>query len=450
MVPVFILEDVSTLGGVSRWWLAHSLRELQRDLGARGGRLIFRKGNASAVLMRLVKETKADAVLWDESFEPLQRESDAAIRERLSRVGVFCDALNDSLLFDPARILNKQGTPYKVFTPFFNYYLSLEETVSFWKFPAKLSAPARWPRSEAIDAVGVKLYAAGTGKMRQFWTPGARGAATALREFLDKKIDDYPEERDHPASDGTSRLSPHLHFGEISVRRIWEETRKHMASDRRPGVVRAAEIFLRQIVWREFAHYLLYHFPATVSEPLRKEFSRFSWRKNARLFRAWQEGETGYPIVDAGMRQLRATGWMHNRVRMIAASFLVKDLLQPWQDGAAWFMAALADADLANNVFGWQWVAGCGADAAPYFRIFNPVLQGERFDPRGDYVRRWVPELFKMPGQFIHSPWLASPEVLAKAGVSLGKNYPVPLVDHGIARKRALFAYDRLKGSLGK
>lgn len=285
--------------------------------------------------------------------------------------------------------------------------------------------------------------------MKPSWRPGARGASVALQDFLERKIGHYPVERDHPATDGTSRLSPHLHFGEISAREVWQEVRKHMASDRRPGVVRSSETFLRQLVWREFAHYLLFHFPETVSKPLRKEFLKFKWKKDARLFRAWQRGRTGYPVVDAGMRQLLATGWMHNRVRMIAASFLVKDLLQDWQDGAAWFMDTLVDADLAQNTLGWQWIAGCGADAAPYFRIFNPVLQGEKFDPQGDYVRRWVPELSKVPTRFIHSPWRASPEVLAKAGVRLGKDYPAPGVDHDAARKRALFAYSRMRKDRG-
>jgi deoxyribodipyrimidine photo-lyase len=281
--------------------------------------------------------------------------------------------------------------------------------------------------------------------MECLWDPGALGALVALRKFLERKIEDYPAGRDRPAIDGTSKLSAPLHFGEISARQVWHAVRKHMASDRRPGVVRSSEAFLRQIVWREFAHYLLFHFPETVSKPLRKEFMKFPWKKDRKLLRAWQRGMTGYPVVDAGMRQLLETGWMHNRVRMIAASFLVKDLLQDWRDGAAWFMEMLVDADLANNTFGWQWIAGCGADAAPYFRIFNPVLQGEKFDPQGDYVRRWVPELSKVPAKFIHSPWRAPSEVLLKAGVCLGKDYPAQLVDHDGARKRALFVYYRLR-----
>jgi len=449
VIPVFIWDDDPASGCASRWWLQCSLKGLRRDLLAIRSCLVVRKGDAFKVLAGLVLETGAEAVLWDKSFEPAQRKTDDTIRKKFKRAGIFCDALNDTLLFDPARVLNKQGTPYKVFTPFWNYCLSLEEPAAPAKSRVKLLAPTRWPRSEEIETFGYGRQVKWPSKMEAFWEPGVQGAAATLRKFLGGNIDAYPEERDRPSADGTSQLSPHLHFGEISARKVWDEVRKTMATERRPGLIRASEAFLRQIVWREFANSLLYHFPKTVSEPLRKEFSKFPWRNDARLLHAWQRGETGYPIVDAGMRQLWETGWMHNRVRMIAASFLVKDLLQPWQTGAAWFLNTLVDADLANNTFGWQWVAGCGADAAPYFRIFNPVLQGEKFDPKGEYVRRWVPELAQLPARFIHSPWRASPEILTKAGVCLGKHYPDPVVDHDAVRKRALVAYSRLRKQRG-
>jgi deoxyribodipyrimidine photo-lyase len=444
-VPVFIGTQELSAGGASQWWLGHSLKELCRSFLSKGSRLILRKGEARQVLAALIKETGARAVLWDKSFEPSQRKIDERVREGLTREGIFCEAINDSLLFDPARILNKQGTPFKVFTPFWNHCLSLDEPAAAQGALLGLRAPARWPRSEKSDAFGLSSRAKWAGKLDPFWQPGSPGAFQVLRKFLSGKIEDYTARRDQPGTEGTSRLSPHLHFGEISVRRVWHAVRKNMASNRRPGRVRDSEAFLRQIVWREFAHYQLYHFPETVSQPLRKEFSGFKWKKDAKTLRAWQKGMTGYPVVDAGMRQLWRSGWMHNRVRMIAASFLVKDLLQDWQAGAAWFMETLVDADLANNTFGWQWVAGCGADAAPYFRIFNPVLQGERFDPAGDYVRRWVPELSKVPDRFIHAPWRAPAEVLAKAGVHLGKDYPFSIVDHDAARKRALFVYHRMR-----
>jgi len=450
VLPVFILEDPSILDIASGGWLERSLENLKKDLVARGSRLILRKGHAFKVLTSLVNETGAGAVLWDKSFEPAQRKADDVIRKELTRSGILCDTLNDALLFDPARILNKQGTPFKVFTPFWNHCLSLKEPAVPVKLPARLAAPSKWPYSETMKGLGLGQRAAWMKKMAPFWKPGARGAAATLRRFLNGKIENYPAERDRPATDGTSKLSPHLHFGEISARQIWDEVHKNRAADHGPGVGRASEAFLRQLVWREFAYYQLFHFPETVSSPLRKEFSRFKWKKDAQSLRKWQKGLTGYPLVDAGMRQLWRTGWMHNRVRMIVASFLVKDLLISWQEGAAWFMETLVDADLANNTFGWQWVAGCGADAAPYFRIFNPILQGKKFDPQGDYVRRWVPELSKVPEGFIHTPWQAPREVLAKAGIRLGKDYPAPIVDHGAARKRALFVYYRMGKNRGK
>lgn len=445
VIPVFILEEKPLMGSAARWWLAHSLRGLQKSLRRRGLRLILRKGDPLKVLESLIKEAGAGAVFWDRSFEPVQRAIDEKIRSLLRSRGISCEAVNDVLLFDPARIVNKQGTPFKVFTPFWNHCLSLEDPLVPVKLPARFSAPAVWPRSEKIESMGFEPREKWAAKMEPFWKPGATGGLTALRKFLSGGIEEYPCGRDHLAEEGTSKLSPHLHFGEVSTRQVWHEARRNAVSNRRTGMARASEAFLRQIVWREFAHYQLFHFPETVSAPLRKEFSRFSWKKDMRLLRAWQKGETGYPVVDAGMRQLWKTGWMHNRARMIVASFLVKDLLIDWREGAAWFMETLVDADLANNTFGWQWVAGCGADAAPYFRIFNPMLQGGKFDPAGAYVRRWVPELSKVPARYIHAPWKAPAQVLAKAGVRIGKTYPEPVVDHDAARKRALFVYSRMR-----
>jgi deoxyribodipyrimidine photo-lyase len=266
-----------------------------------------------------------------------------------------------------------------------------------------------------------------------------------LARFLGEALSGYPKNRDRPDLPGTSRLSPHLHFGEISPRQVWHAVSARTVSDPSRGVERGAEAFLRQLGWREFAHHLLHHFPETVTHPLRVEFASFPWRYDEKALAVWQRGETGYPIVDAGMRELLGTGWMHNRVRMIVASFLVKDLLLPWQGGAGWFLETLFDADLANNTLGWQWVAGCGADAAPFFRVFNPVGQGRRYDPKGDYVKRWVPELAALPTKWIHCPWQAPGEVLSDAGVTLGKTYPQPMVDHAAARERAIKAWKSLK-----
>jgi deoxyribodipyrimidine photo-lyase len=282
--------------------------------------------------------------------------------------------------------------------------------------------------------------------LRKAWTPGAPGATKELDRFLADGLGDYPTERDRPDHAGTSRLSPHLHFGEVGPRQIWHAIRRTARIGNSRKQDKIAEPFLRQLVWREFAHHLLYHYPHTVFEPLRNEFVEFPWLEDPTGLRTWQRGETGFPFIDAGMRQLWTTGWMHNRVRMAVASFLVKDLLIPWQEGAKWFWDTLVDADLANNTFGWQWTAGCGADAAPYFRIFNPVGQGERFDPEGSYVRQWVPELAQLPREWIHKPWEAPAAVLQAAGIEVGKTYPQPVVEHAAARRRALQAFGAIKG----
>jgi deoxyribodipyrimidine photo-lyase len=282
------------------------------------------------------------------------------------------------------------------------------------------------------------------------WQPGEAGASRQLQAFLDNAILDYADDRDRPALRGTSRLSPHLHFGEISALQVWQRVQDWAAQQTGSGVIAAAEAFLRQLAWRDFAHHLLFHFPHTQDAPLDERYRAFPWRRQYGAdLSAWQRGRTGIPIVDAGMRELWATGWMHNRVRMITASLLTKNLLIPWQQGAAWFWDTLVDADLANNCFGWQWTAGCGADAAPYFRIFNPVTQGERFDPDGSYVRRWVPELQHLPPRWIQQPWQAPATVLAAAAVELGATYPWPIVDLKATRERALAAWEQVKQQRG-
>jgi deoxyribodipyrimidine photo-lyase len=283
--------------------------------------------------------------------------------------------------------------------------------------------------------------------MRKHWTPGESGAHHQLQAFLHQAVTQYADDRDRPDLPSTSALSPHLHFGEISPRQIWHALAQNLHVKPGDAWPRGAEVFLREIGWREFAHHLLYHFPATTDQPLRPEFATFPWHHNPVFLRAWQRGQTGYPLVDAGMRQLWSLGWMHNRVRMVVASFLVKDLLQSWVEGAAWFWDTLVDADLASNTLGWQWTAGCGADAAPYFRVFNPITQSEKFDPTGAYIHRWVPELERLSPPWIHHPWNAPGEVLAAAGVTLGHMYPTPIVDHAQARVTALAAFAGLQRS---
>ncbi len=354
--------------------------------------------------------------------------------------GVEAKSFNSGLLFEPWEIENQQGGPYKVFTPFWKACMKRPEPAEPVTVPARLAAPTSWPESEDLDNFALLPDINWDEEIRRFWQPGETGALQRLEEFLGEGVQNYAGDRDIPAKDATSRLSAHLHFGELSPRTVWHETRHA------PGPMgKGREAFLREVGWREFGYHLLYHFPHTPGAPLRDEFKEFPWQHNDEMREAWQRGRTGYPIVDAGMRQLWRTGWMHNRVRMIVASFLVKDLRIAWQEGARWFWDTLVDADLANNTLGWQWAAGCGADAAPYFRVFNPALQAERFDPDGAYVRQWLPELDALPAKWIHKPGKAPDDVLEKAGVRLGETYPEPIVDHAKARERALAAFEEIK-----
>jgi deoxyribodipyrimidine photo-lyase len=353
-------------------------------------------------------------------------------------------AFDDSLLNHPNAVMTQGGSPFKVFTPFWKASSRLGEPPVPAAVPHSINFASDLPASQPLDELRLLPSAPDwAGGLRSEWQPGESGAHARL-EALDPVLQAYGEHRDRPDMDGSSRLSPHLHFGEISVRQLWHTVR---AMEARLQATRGAEMLLRQLYWRDFSAYLLYHFPTLPEQPLRGEFEHFPWADDETALSAWRKGMTGYPIVDAGMRQLWAAGWMHNRVRMIAASFLVKDLLIPWQRGADWFLDTLVDADLGNNSASWQWVAGCGTDAAPYFRIFNPVLQGRKFDPQGAYVRRWVPELAGLPDQHIHDPWNAPSEALASAGITLGEQYPEPIVDHGAARDAALEAYQAIRGS---
>jgi len=427
-------------GGASRWWLHHSLSALAATLRQHGSRLIIRQGKADPVLRALLSETGADTIYWSRHYEPQRLAVDNPLKAELRGAEYTVKSFNASLLHEPWTITNKSGAPYQVFTPFWKACLAQPEPKAPLPTPRKIPAPSKWPDSMAIDDLKLLPDIPWDKGFYDSWTPGEQGAQAQLATFCDDIMARYKDGRDQPGQAGTSRLSPHLHFGEISPRQIYDavHTAAHYQSTK--GLVKGAEHFLREVGWREFAHHLLFHFPQTPVQPLRPEFEDFPWTHDAKLLRSWQRGETGYPIVDAGMRELWAAGWMHNRVRMIAASFLVKDLLMSWTHGAAWFWDTLVDADLANNTLGWQWTAGCGADAAPYFRIFNPVLQGKKFDADGTYVRRWVPELAHLPDKDIHSPWAASADTLHDANVTLGKTYPHPVVDHKAARDRALEA----------
>jgi deoxyribodipyrimidine photo-lyase len=440
VLPVFVWapeeESPWSPGSASRWWLDQSLEELQAALAQLGSKLIVRRGPTAEALLALASESGAKSIFWNRRYEPATIARDRELEQRLRERGIASESCPGNLLFEPGTILNADGKPYQVFTPFWRACLAMPGPEEPKPAPGRLRAPAEWPASLEISELGLEPEIDWAGGMRQTWRPGERGASRRMEAFLDGVIETYGTDRDRPDCGGTSRLSPHLHFGEISARRIWHEVR-HCGA--------AAETYLRQIAWREFSCHLLFHYPHTPRQPLRPEFRRFPWRIDAAGLLAWTRGKTGYPLVDAGMRELWHTGWMHNRVRMLVASFLVKHLMIPWQEGAAWFWDTLVDADLANNTMGWQWSAGCGADAAPYFRIFNPVIQGERFDPDGHYVRRWVPELVPVPNQWIHRPWEAPVSLLAEAGVKLGRDYPWPVVEHDAARERALAALASIK-----
>jgi len=445
IIPIFIWapeEDGRWApGAASRWWLHHSLLALQSSLVKRGSRLIVRRGPSAEAMRALAAETGAGAVYWNRSYEfaPIVRDRD--LKARLQSSGLIVGNLPGNLLFEPAAIRNRQGRPFRVFTPFWKACLAMADPQPPQPAPRRIPPPPRWPPSLDIRDLGLEPAIDWAGGLRETWRPGESGAARQLKAFLAGAMESYSTGRDLPADPGTSRLSPHLHFGEISARQLW-----HAVQDRGGAHRAAADSYLRQIGWREFAYHVLFHHPETPEQPLRPEFRKFPWRFDARKLESWTRGRTGYPLVDAGMRELWRTGWMHNRVRMVVASFLVKHLLIRWQEGAAWFWDTLVDADLANNTLGWQWAAGCGADAAPYFRVFNPVLQGRKFDPDGAYVRRWVPELARLPDAWIHEPWNAPRAVLAAAGVRLGRDYPAPIVNHDTARRQALAALRRLTG----
>ena len=453
VVPVYILDEAGEgrwpAGGAARWWLHHSLSALDASLRERGSRLVLARGESAAVLGELIKATGATAVYWNRRYEPAVSARDQALKAGLAGAGIEARSFNAALLFEPQTVQNKAGGPFQVFTPFWKHCqtLALEAPV---RLPAgPLPSPAKWPRSPALAELNLSPALKWADGFVARWQPGEAGAMKRLRKFTTGAMAAYAEQRNLPDVDGTSELSPHLHAGDIGPRQIWAAVR---ALSKESGVFpvnRGAQLFLAEVGWREFAHHLLYHFPSTPEQPLRTDFAAFPWRKDPKQLRAWQRGLTGYPIVDAGMRQLWTTGWMHNRVRMIMASFLVKHLRISWQAGADWFWGTLVDADLASNTLGWQWTAGCGADAAPYFRIFNPILQGLKFDPEGGYVRRWVPELAKLPATVIHQPWEAPMNVLAQAGLTLGRDYPHPIVDHGEARVAALAALKAMRGRTG-
>lgn len=431
-------------GAASRWWLHFSLDALGSELAKVGQRLVLARGRSEDVIARLVRDHGVGAVFWNRRYEPSIIARDTVIKARLREQGVEAESFRGSVLFEPSSYRTQSGDPYRVFTPFWNQIVRRDDPPPPLERPRTVPPPVRGVPSLPLAALELLPSVGWDGGLRESWTPGEDGAHSLLESFGKSGVTTYNASRDFPAVQGTSRLSPYLHFGEVSPVEAWHSIRERQRSLTGQDHDNASG-YLRQIAWREFALHLLFHYPETTTEPLREAFAAFPWRTSPADLRSWQRGRTGYPIVDAGMRELWHTGWMHNRVRMVVGSFLVKHLLLHWRLGAEWFWDTLVDADLANNTLGWQWISGCGADAAPYFRVFNPILQGAKFDSGGTYVKRWVPELAALPVEHIHAPWEAPPEVLRRAEVELGKTYPAPIIDHKAGRDRALRAYEQVK-----
>ncbi len=433
VLPLYILDEAaagaSAMGAASRVWLHQSLQQLDASLG---GGLHLLQGDACTQLLRLCQQHGIARVYWNRSYEPWRRQQDQQIEKALTACGVQVITANAQLLWEPWQTLKRDGTPYRVFTPFYRNACQIG-VMPPRPAPALTLARCETPHPSLTDLALLPAHPWARDRLAS-WQPGEAGAQTRLEHFAVREIHDYRQGRDFPSHAKVSRLSPHLHFGELSPRQIWHRVQQE-------GDTADIEHFQRELAWREFSYALLYHFPTLPTKNLQPGFDTLGWQTHAHSLACWQRGQTGYPLVDAAMRELWTTGYMHNRMRMVAGSFLVKNLLLDWRLGAAWFWDCLFDADLANNSASWQWVAGCGADAAPFFRIFNPVLQGKKFDPDGRYTRRFVPELAHLPARYLFAPWTAPEHVLDKAGISLGDNYPLPIVDLQQSRERALMAF---------
>ena len=450
VVPIYILDDETAgqdrMGSASRWWLHHSLAALNLALD---GKLLFFRGDAATILANLVTQIEAGGVYWNRCYEPWRITRDTALKKRLGDLGVTVESHNGSLLWEPWDIAKQDGTPYRVFTPFYRrgclsatpprQPLGPPASLDLWQVDGKALTGA-----SDLDGLGLLPRHQWQDNIARHWTPGETSAQARLYDFVRNGLAGYKEGRNFPAKQNVSRLSPHLHFGEISTNQAWYAVRDVADSGRLES---DADNFLSELGWREFSHSLLYQFPELPRANLQAKFDGFPWADNPDHLAKWQRGQTGYPIVDAAMRELWQTGYMHNRLRMVVGSFLVKNLRLHWHHGEAWFWDCLVDADLANNSASWQWIAGCGADAAPYFRVFNPVTQGQKFDPDGTFTRRFVPELAKLPVKYLFNPWEAPAHILADAGVVLGENYPRPIVDVKQSREAALAAFASLRNS---
>lgn len=438
VIPLYIYDRNAgrPLGAAKKWWLHHAVEELSKNIERLGGKLILRNGDEASILKKIIAETGANTICWNRRYEPTCIEKDTALKSELLDQGIKVNSFSGHLLHEPTQLTTKAGTPFRVFTPFWK---TLDHQVA--ETPP-LPEPTKLPKTtstiESEELADWKLcptnpnWASG---FSEFATPGEKAAHETLQIFLDGPVSNYKEKRDFPAIRGTSSLSPYMTFGEISPRQVWHESLTK----------NGGQAFRRQLGWRDFSYHLLFHNPQLADVNYNSTFNNFIWTENSEGLERWKKGLTGYPIIDAGMRELWQTGYMHNRVRMIVASFLTKHLLIDWRIGEQWFWDTLVDADPANNAASWQWVAGSGADASPYYRIFNPIIQGKKFDSDGLYVHKYVPELNTLDKKYIHTPWEAPESELKSASVTLGENYPKPIIEHSLARNRALSAYQRMK-----
>lgn len=446
IIPVYILDEDITgkakMGEASKWWLHHALHDLASSFEQQ---LVVKKGNAKEILSVLAKEYEATHIIWNRMYEPWARERDADIKSHFKQSDTIAKSVNGSLLWEPWEVLKKDETPYKVYTPYYRKGCLSRPEPRYPLGRPSMSIDSNIPRTanDEIDKLQLLPTIKWDQGLAKQWTVSERAAGSKLHWFIQHAIQDYSDQRNLPSVRGTSQLSPYLHFGQISPNQVWYAI-KDAFHGNTSG--KGVDTYLSEIGWREFSYYLLYHFEDMQEHNFNRKFDAFAWRSSAQDLKAWQRGQTGIPIVDAGMRELWQTGYMHNRVRMIVGSFLVKNLLIDWREGERWFWDCLVDADTASNSAGWQWVAGSGADASPYFRIFNPVLQGEKFDKQGDYVKQYCPELCNLPAKYLHKPWEAPADVLNDANISLGKSYPKPIADLKTSRQRALDAFADMKG----
>ena len=430
---VYIDEADLSSPSASVWWRFEALTDFAEQLD---GKLIYRYGNAKELLPLLLDELSADAVYWNRCYEPKAMARDAELKQQLKDSGTTVASFPGNLLVEPWEVLKGDETPYRVFTPFYKAALKQGFAEPYDNVESASLSQLMVAKSE-LQQVKAKAQRPWMSMLAEHWSISTQSMDQRIDVFLSQAIDGYGELRNVPAVDGCSRLSPYLHFGQVSPREIVA----------RAGAKHLTGSFIRELVWREFSHYVLYHWPTTEEENMDSRFDVIPWINNADQINAWQKGLTGIPMVDAGMRELWQTGYMHNRVRMIVASLLTKHMMVDWREGAKWFMDTLVDADVAQNSLSWQWTAGSGVDAAPYFRIFNPVTQGEKFDPKGDYVRRWVPELAELPDKWIHQPWAAPEEICRLVKFVTGKDYPLPIVDLKSGRERALSVWETIKGA---